>query len=126
MNSYLISFLICCVENKTIMKRTYLLLTIIGTILPNIFVLLESIHSGNYLLYAHPMDTFNGMFANNISAAFVTDLLFIVLLFLAWSYQESKRCKIKNVFLVWVYTFAFGIAGGLPLFLYVRERKKTP
>lgn len=104
------------------MKKTYLILAIIGTILPNIFVIRESIESGNYLLYTHPIDTFNAMFINNISAAFITDLLFIVVLFLVWSFIESKKCKIKNIFLVWVYTFAFGIAGGLPLFLYLRER----
>lgn len=107
------------------MKRKYLILTIIGTILPNIFVLKESIHSGNILLYAHPIDTFKAMFVNNISSAFIIDLLFIVVLFLFWSYYEAKRLNIKNVWMVWIYTFAFGIAGGLPLFLYVRESKKT-
>ena len=106
------------------MKKIYLILTIIGTILPNIFVVLESIESGNYLLYAHPIDTFKGMFANNISAAFITDLLFIVVLFLIWSYKESKRCNMKNIYLIWLYTFAFGIAGGLPLFFYFREKSK--
>jgi len=103
------------------MKKVYLSLAIIGTILPNIFVLSESIESGNYFLYAHPLDTFNGMFANNISAAFITDLLFIVILFLVWTYRESKRYRIKNIVWIWLYTFAFGIAGGLPLFLYFRE-----
>jgi len=106
------------------MKRTYLILTIIGTILPNIFVVLESIESGNYLLYAHPIDTINGMFASYISSAFITDLLFIVILFLFWSYREAKRYKMKGMYLVWVYTFALGIAGGLPLFLYLREDYK--
>lgn len=106
------------------MKRTYLLLTVIGTILPNIFVIKESIESGNYLLYAHPMDTFNAMFATNISAAFIIDLFFIVILFMFWSYREAKRYNMKRLYLVWVYTFAFGIAGGLPLFLYLREGKK--
>ena len=109
------------------MKKTYLSLTIIGTILPNIFVTMEGIESGNYLLYTNPIDTFNGMFANNISSAFVTDLLFIVMLFLVWSYSEAKRNNIKNIALIWIYTFAFGIAGGLPLFLYIREtNKNTP
>ena len=108
------------------MKKTYFLLTIIGTILPNIFVALESIQSGNYLLYTRPLDTFQGMFANYISAAFVTDLLFIVLLFLLWSFREAMKHKMKHVYLVWIYTFAFGIAGGLPLFLYLREVKKQP
>lgn len=106
------------------MKKTYVLLTIIGTILPNIFVTLEGLESGNYLLYTYPIDTFNAMFANNISSTFVTDLLFIVILFLIWSYKEAKRLHIKNILLIWVYTFAFGIAGGLPLFLYFREKNK--
>ena len=103
------------------MKKTFLSLTIVGTILPNIFVFKESINSGNYLLYAHPIDTFQAMFASNISSAFVTDLLFIVVLFIFWSYKESKQYEIKHILLVWLYTFAFGIAGGLPLFLYLRE-----
>jgi len=106
------------------MKKIYLLLTVIGTLLPNIFVVLESARSGNYLLYTHPIDTFNAMFGNFISAAFVTDLLFIVILFLVWSYRESKKYPIKNLYLIWIYTFALGIAGGLPLFLYAREKAK--
>jgi hypothetical protein len=107
------------------MKKIYLILTIIGTILPNVFVVSESITSGNYLLYAHPIDTFNGMFASNISSAFITDLLFVVFLFLIWSYKEAKLHHMKNIYLIWIYTFAFGIAGGLPLFLYFREREKN-
>lgn len=105
------------------MKVNYLYLTIAGTILPNIFVVRESLSSGNYLLYANPVATFKGMFANNISAAFITDLLFIVVLFLFWSYWEAKRHNMKNLAWVWIYTFAFGIAGGLPLFLYLREKR---
>ena len=107
------------------MKRTYLILTIVGTILPNIFVAKESMESGNYLLYTHPIDTFNGMFANNICSAFAVDLLFVVMLFLAWTYTEAKRLNMKNIWAVWIYTFALGIAGGLPLFLYLRETKKS-
>ena len=106
------------------MKKLYIILTILGTILPNIFVVKESIASGNILLYRYPLDTFQSMFANNISSAFITDLLFIVLLFLFWSYKESKKYNMKNIYLIWVYTFALGIAGGLPLFLYYREIEK--
>ncbi|MCD2259508.1 DUF2834 domain-containing protein [Psychroserpens luteolus] len=106
------------------MKKVYLALSVLGTILPNIFVVIESYKTQNYLLYTKPLDTFNGMFANNISSAFIIDLLFIVALFLIWSYRESKKYDIKNMIPIWIYTFAFGIAGGLPLFLYFRERKK--
>ncbi len=107
------------------MKTNYALLTVIGTILPNIFVVKESIASGNYLLYTYPLETIQGMFANNISSAFITDLLFIVILFFIWSYKESKTRNIKHIYLIWMYTFAFGIAGGLPLFLYFRKKYDT-
>ncbi|MEQ9423168.1 MAG: DUF2834 domain-containing protein [Cyclobacteriaceae bacterium] len=103
------------------MKRTYLILTVIGFILPNIFVAKVSIETGNILLYADFIETFKQMFANDISSAFVIDLLFVVMLFLAWTYIEAKKLKMKGVWLVWLFTFAFGIAGGLPLFLYLRE-----
>ena len=105
------------------MKIRYLVLVVIGTILPNVFVFRETLSTGNILLYAKPLATFEGMFANNISSAFATDLLFVVLLFLFWSYQQSMRHQLKYFWLVWIYTFAFGIAGGLPLFLYYRYRK---
>lgn len=84
---------------------------------------MESVDSGNILFYADPVATFEGMFANNYSSAFAVDLLFVVFLFLFWSYRESKKLGMKNVFLYWVYTFAFGIAGGLPLFLFFRQSK---
>ena len=105
------------------MKKKFLFLTILGTVLPNIFVLRESLQSGNILLYAKPVDTFKAMFASNISSAFIIDLLFIVMLFMVWSYMESKRLGIKNIVFIWIYTFALGIAGGLPLFLYFRQKK---
>ncbi|MEM8890661.1 MAG: DUF2834 domain-containing protein [Bacteroidota bacterium] len=106
------------------MKRTYLILSIIGFILPNIFVLLESIESGNYLLYTRPLETMELMFANRVSSAFMMDLFFVVILFLAWSYRESQKLDMKKWGLVCLLTFAFGIAFGLPFFLYLREDKK--
>lgn len=107
------------------MKKAYLLLTIVGTILPNIFVFLESLESGNYLLYTYPIDTFQAMFTNYISSAFITDLLFIVILFLFWSWREAQKYRMKSIYFIWIYTFALGIAGGLPLFLYLRENHKS-
>ena len=107
------------------MKKLCLFLTVIGTILPNIFVIKESLASGNIMLYAHPIDTFKGLFANNMSSAFVIDLLLVVLLFLFLSWKIAKKNRIKGIVWVWVYTFAFGHAGGAPLFLYLYEQKKA-
>ena len=105
------------------MKKTYLLLTMIGFIIPNIFVAKVGVETGNILLWTDIPTTFNQMFANDISAAFVIDLFFIVLLFLIWSYKEAKKYQMKNWLFLMLFTFAFGIASGLPLFLYFREDK---
>ena len=104
------------------MKYFYLTLSIVGFILPSIFVFIESAETGNILLYTNPMATINGMFANRISTIFMIDLLFTVLVFLIWSYKESKALKITNLYMVWILTMLFGLAGGLPLFLYLREK----
>ena len=55
------------------------------------------------------MDTLHALFANNITTAFTIDLLFIVALFMAWSFRESRQLHIKYWPLFALYTFAFGI-----------------
>ena len=107
------------------MKNIYLILAIIGFILPNILVGIESIETGNILLYANPLATIEGMFANRISTIFMIDLLFVVLIFFIWSFQEGKKYKIQNVKLVWLLTMLFGLAGGFTLFLYLKEKAMT-
>ena len=106
------------------MKNTYLTLAIIGFILPNILVTKVSIETGNILLYTNPVETFQQMFANDIAATFMIDLFFVVFLFLFWSYREAQKVNLpmKKVWITWGCTFAFGLAGGLPLFFYFREK----
>lgn len=105
------------------MKNIYLLLAVAGFIAPNIFVMQESLETGNWLLWLDPTATINGMFGNRISTAFIIDLLFAVFIFFMWSYTEAKKTGIKNVWVIWVLTMLFGMAGTFPLFLYLRERK---
>jgi hypothetical protein len=107
------------------MKKVYLLLTIIGFILPSIFVFMESVETGNILLYADPITTFESMFANRISGIFALDLLFAVLVFFIWSFAESKKLGMKGIGWIWLLTMLLGLAGGFPLFLYRRELRKT-
>ena len=106
------------------MKNTYLILAIIGFILPNIFVFMESVETGNILLYTNPLATMEGMFANRISTIFMIDLLFAVLVFFLWSYHEAKQHNVKRIGVVWVATMLLGLAGGFPFFLYLRESVK--
>ncbi|MBD81423.1 MAG: hypothetical protein CL840_21070 [Crocinitomicaceae bacterium] len=104
------------------MKNVYFLLTTIGLILPNILVFMESIETGNFLLYTNPIATMDGMFSNRISTIFIIDLLFAVLVFFIWSYSEGKKHQMKGVGWIWLVTMLLGLAGGFPLFLYLRER----
>ncbi len=103
------------------MKNIYLILSVLGFIIPSILVFIESMETGNILLYTDLKATFSGMFANRISTIFMIDLLFAVLIFFIWSYQESKQHGIKGLYLVWLLTMMFGLAGGFPLFLFLRE-----
>ena len=107
------------------MKSIYLLLTVIGFLVPNILVVQESFETGNILLYANPLATLEGMFANRISTIFGIDLLIAVGVFFVWSYVESKKIGFKRIGIIWLLTLLFGLAGGFPLFLYVREKILT-
>ena len=104
------------------MKKVFLFLAIVGFIAPNILVFIESVETGNILLWLDPPATMNGMFGNRIAAAFVTDLLCVVLAALIWIIYESKRLGMKNSWVYVVLTLLFGLAGPLPLFLYQREK----
>ena len=107
------------------MKNLYLALAAIGFALPNFFVLRESLDTGNILLYADPVATFSTMFANNIVSAFSIDLFIVVFIFFIWSYRIAKQENMPKVWVYWLLTMAFGLALGFPLFLYMRERKRS-
>lgn len=104
------------------MRNLYLFLAIVGFITPNVLVFYESIETGNILLWLDPQATLNGMFGNRIAAAFVTDLLCVVLVALIWIVVESKKLGMKSSWVYVVLTLLFGLAGPLPLFLYQREK----
>ncbi|MFZ2907366.1 MAG: DUF2834 domain-containing protein [Cyclobacteriaceae bacterium] len=104
------------------MKNVYFVLAVAGFIVPNILVFNESVETGNILLWLDPQATLNGMFGNRIAAAFITDLLLVVLTGLIWIVIESKRLGMKHSWVYVVLTLLFGLAGPLPLFLYQREK----
>ncbi|MBI1305981.1 MAG: DUF2834 domain-containing protein [Bacteroidetes bacterium] len=106
------------------MKKIYLILAIIGFVLPNIFVIRESLLTGNVLLWLDPKSTIKYMFANNVNSTFSIDLLYVVMIFFIWTYQQSVRYRINNVWIVWLTTGLFGLVGSFPLFLYLRDDKR--
>jgi len=105
------------------MKNLYLVLAIIGFLAPNTLVFIESIETGNILLYAQIGRTFEEMFANRISTIFSIDLLVVTFFFFIWSFYEAKRLAMKLPLVVWLGTMLFGLAFGFPLFLYLKEKR---
>lgn len=103
------------------MKKWYLIFTLLGFIPTTTLVIIESIQTGNWLLYTDIMATAQAMFSNRISTIFHIDLLWAVLVFMVWSLVEARRLGIRKITGVWIITFLLGFAGGFPLFLYLRE-----
>ena len=107
------------------MKKYYLLFAIIGFVAPNVFVLKESIESGNIMLWYDVVATLNTMFSTNINAAFSIDLLLVVVVFFVWTAKNQKVYKLKKLWVIWGLTMVLGLSGAFPLYLYLIEKNKT-
>jgi hypothetical protein len=100
------------------MKRVYLLLALIGLILPYYFFISFLIQYGLdvQLMLSH-------IFANNMATFFVVDLLITALVFLIFSYQEAQRYRIRRWWVYLIATLLVGPSFSFPLFLYIRSDK---
>lgn len=102
-------------------KTLYLLLAVIGFLGPNYFVLMHGLETGNWLLYTNIPLTFTLAFANDVSTAFLVDLMLVVLVFCFWMFPDARRREVPRPWLYLLLTMAFGLAFGWPLYLYARE-----
>lgn len=111
---------ICVKTNLTtkLMKNKYLVLSLIGFILPNYFSIMETIKANNILLWTDLEATMGAMFGNYINAAFSTDLLWVVLVFIVFLWSKVTNIGTKKAWLLTVLTFLFGMAGPFPLLLH--------
>lgn len=105
------------------MERVYLGLAIVGFLIPNTLALIESVQTGNILFWTDPARTTSELFSNRTSSAFALDLFGAAIVALIWMTQEAHRVGIGRVWRFWALTLLFGVAGTLPLFLYLRERR---
>jgi hypothetical protein len=104
------------------MKNLYLLLTIIGFAIPNYFVLQEGLASGNWLLWLDPALTLSESFANLTSTVFISDLLWVVLVYVIWILVDAPKVGVKRPWVLIILTMLFGLAGTFPLYLYLRNQ----
>lgn len=100
------------------MKRIYLILAVLGCILPYAVI-------GAYLLGGGPDFgvLFERFLANQMAQLFAADLLVSALVFLVYSWIEARRLGMRNWWAYLLATMMVGLSFGLPLFLYFREDK---
>lgn len=101
------------------MKNFYLLLAILGAVLPYSFFVPFLAENGLDLPLLLSL-----LFANKISSFFATDFLLSCLVFLVFLYQETKKYKIQQWWICVIATLTIGLSCALPLFLYFRETKR--
>ena len=98
------------------LKHLYLLLAIIGLILPYYFLIM--------FLAAYGLDArafLQQLFGTQISTFFAVDLLLSSVVFVIYLRHEARRYSIKRRWLYLIALLTVGLSFALPLFLYVRE-----
>lgn len=99
-------------------KTIYLLLCLIGTILPYWqFAPWLLQHGLNLPLF------FQELFVNRIGAFFGMDVIVSAVVLLRFARLESSRLRVRRWWLTVVAVLTVGVSLGLPLFLYLRELK---
>jgi len=100
-------------------KHLYLLLAIVGVILP------YSQYVPFYQLYGNDFAKFfTDLFANYSIRFILMDLVVTAVTFFTLIAVESKSRKVKHAWIAILGVFTVGISFGLPLYLYLRERAK--
>jgi len=103
-------------------KLLYLILAVIGFILPYYFLISFLISHGPDLRLL-----LTQLFATPISTFFAVDLLISCVVFMRFLRQESERHAMKHQWVYWISLLTVGLSFALPLFLWAREgRLESP
>jgi hypothetical protein len=99
-------------------KNIYILLCILGTILPlSQFTPWVLEHGLNVQLFVQEL------FSTRIGSFFGMDVIVSAIVLFVFVYIEGRKIQINNLWLPIVATLSIGVSLGLPLFLYMRQRK---
>ena len=100
------------------MKTLYLILAIIGAVIPYALFLqhfsVEGISLSGFV---------SAIFANPAAGGFTADLLFTSVVFWIFMIQQRRRDKGPNPILFIVLNLLIGLSCAFPAYLYARERK---
>ena len=101
------------------MQWLYLVLAILGTVLPlSQFIPFLIAHGLNLRLF------FEQLFQNSASSFFAMDVIVSSLVLWVFVFSEGHRRKMKNLWIYVLCNLLVGVSLALPLFLFFRERVK--
>ena len=107
-------------DNKYILSYLYLFLSILGAILPMISNFNFAMEYGSSFDINQFIQLAN---ANPAAESISRDLLIGASAVFIWIVNESKKLKMKNMWIVYVGTFLIAFAFSAPFFLFLRERR---
>jgi Terpene cyclase DEP1 len=99
------------------MKKLYLLLAVLGAIIP-FFFFYEFIQMEGFNVPAFV----SALFVNGAAAGFSADLLISSFVFWLFMFQQEKRKHGPKPYLFIILNLAIGLSCALPAYLYVREK----
>ena len=98
------------------MKAFYLVLAILGILIPYAFFLPFIAENGLDISLL-----FEQVFATPISAFFAVDVFLSVFVLIFFILTEGKRQEMQNLWIYILCTLLVGVSFALPLFLFIRE-----
>tara|TARA_Y100000589_G_scaffold143703_1_gene137164 strand:- start:1443 stop:1811 length:369 start_codon:yes stop_codon:yes gene_type:complete len=107
-------------NNKYIISYIYLILAILGAILP----MISNFHFAYEYGFAFDIKKFIELANENPAAESISRDLFIsASAVFIWIVNESKKLKVKNMWIIYLGTFLIAFAFSAPFFLFLRERR---
>ena len=98
------------------MRRIYLILSVLGLILPYYFLIRFIAENGLDLALLVQQ-----MFGTPIAAFFSMDVIVSSLVLWAFVFSEGRRLGMRNLWVYVLLNLMVGVSLALPVFLYVRE-----
>ena len=99
-------------------KSIYVALCVVGAIVPYAIFL--------PFVFAHGLDMrliVRELFSNRVSASFAADVILSSVAFWVFVAIEGRRAGVRRLWLPVAANIVVGLSLGLPLFLYMRERR---
>ena len=99
-------------------KTLYLALCVVGAVLPYSLFIPFLLENGLDLRLIVEQ-----MFSNRISGSFALDVIVSSIVFWVFVFVEGRRAGLRNLWAPIAANVVVGLSLGLPLFLYLRERR---